>query len=55
MLKHFPFFNTFEFKEVVALFNSDSLSVSSTGVDIPSRISTALEAHLPNDSDIVVG
>ena len=46
---------TFEFNAVVALFNSDSRSVSSTGDDMSETISTALEAACWNDSEIVVG
>lgn len=46
---------TFEDKEVVALFNSSSLSDKSTGVDICVNISAAFKAAFWNDSDIVVG
>lgn len=46
---------TFELREVVALFSSDSLSESSKGVDMPCRISTHFAAAFWKDSDIVVG
>jgi len=46
---------TFELRDVVALFNNDSLSDSSTGVDIPLSTSTALLEAFWKDSDIVVG
>lgn len=46
---------TLEFKEVEALFSSDSLSDKSRGVTMLSRISTDLTAALWNDSEMVVG
>ena len=46
---------TFEFRAVVALFRSDSRSVSSTGDAMSERILTALEAACWYDSEIVVG
>lgn len=47
--------HTLELSDVVALFSNDSLSLSCTGTDIPSRMEHALAAALWNDSDMVVG
>jgi hypothetical protein len=46
---------TLELRDVVALFNRDSRSLSSSGVDIDSSISTDLTAAFWKASDIVVG
>ena len=46
---------TFELSDVIALFRSDSRSLSATGVDIFVSISTALAAAFSNDSEMVVG
>lgn len=46
---------TFEFKDVDALFKSDSLSFRSRGVVISSRISSDFTAAFWKASDILVG
>ena len=47
--------HTLELRDVVALLSSDSRSESSTGVDMPSKISIDLLAHFWKHSEIVVG
>ena len=47
--------HTLELKEVVALFNSESRSLSSTGVDIASSNSIDFAAAFWKASDIDVG
>ena len=46
---------TLELREVVALLSSESLSLSSSGVDISSRISVAFDAARWKDSEMIVG
>jgi len=51
----FLILHTLELSDVVALFSKDSLSLSCTGTDMPSRMVQALAAALWNDSEMVVG
>ncbi len=46
---------TLELSDVVALLSRESRSLSCSGVDISSRISTAFDATRWNDSEMIVG
>ena len=50
-----PVYVTFELREVEALFNKDSRSLSSTGTAIFCNISTPFSHATPNASDMFIG